>query len=79
MNSNPVLIRDHFQGKVEIVLREAVPQRSLRKIKYYGLCIEFQKRGSPHVYCFTSIFDAPNIHGDIAYIYFVENILHAWK
>ena len=45
----------------------------------YAIVIEFQDRGSPHVYSFISIFSAPTIEHEAAYIEFIEKKMRSFQ
>ena len=45
--------------------------------KYYAICIEFQKRGRPHVHSFIWLFNAPNIENEAAHIELTEKTINA--
>ena len=76
LNNNPALVARHFQYKVE-VFKEITLDGPLGKTKYYAIRIEFQERGSPHVYSFIWIFSAPNIENGAAYIEFIEKTINS--
>ena len=52
LNKNPVLVARHFQFRVEIFFKEITLDGPLGKTKYYVIRVEFQVRGTPHVYSF---------------------------
>ena len=74
---NPVLVARHFHYKVEAFFKEIILDGPLGKTKYYAIRIEFQERGSPHVYSFIWIFSAPNIENGAAYIEFIEKTINS--
>ena len=67
----------HFQCKVEVFFKETILDGPLGKTKYYAIRIEFQERGSPHLYSFIWIFNAPNIENEAAYIEFIEKTINS--
>ena len=77
VNNNPVVVASHFQYKVKLFFKEIVFDGPLRKTKYYAIRIEFQEKGSPHVYSFKRTFNAPNIQNETAYIEFIEKTINA--
>ena len=72
-NNNPVLAARPFQCKVEVLFQELILAGPLGKTKYYALRIEFQEKGNPHIHSFIQIFNATNIHDEIAYTEFIKN------
>ena len=66
-----------IQYKVEVFFKDTILDGSFRKTKYYAIRIEFQERGSPHVYSFIWIFNAPNVENEAAYIEFIEKTINA--
>ena len=66
----------HFHYKVEVFFKETILDGPLGKTKYYAIRIEFQERGSPHVYSFIWIFNAPNIENEAAYIEFIDKTIN---
>ena len=66
----------HSQYKVEVFFKEIILDGPLGKTKY-AICIEFQKRGSPHVHSFIWLFNAPNIENEAAYIESIEKTINA--
>ena len=77
LNNNPVLVARHFQYKVEVFFKEIKIDDPLGKRKYYAMCIEFQERGSQHVYSFIWILSAPNIQNEADYIKFIEQTINS--
>ena len=79
LNDNPVLFVRHFQYQVEVFFKEIVVDGPLGKTKYYAIRVEFQVRGSPHVYCFLWVADAPvsTSNNKEEYVAFVDQIVHA--
>lgn len=66
LNLNPVIVAKHFRYRVEtffteILLTNAHP---IGKIVYYALHIEFQMRGSPHLYALIWTSDCPKLTQD---------------
>ena len=59
LNKNPVLVARHFQFRVEMFLKEIILDVPLSQTKYYVIRVEFQVRGSPHIYSFLWIVNAP--------------------
>ena len=63
LNANPVVTAKHFQHRVETffskVLLSQINPRG--KITYYALRIEFQMRGSPHLYALIWTSDCPQL------------------
>ena len=57
---------------MQVLFQKIVLDGPLGKTKYYALRIEFQERGSPHVYTFVWIIDAPRISDETEYKSFVE-------
>ena len=50
LNSNPVLVARHFQYRVEVFFKLIIIDGPLGKSKHYVIRMEYQIRGSPHVY-----------------------------
>ena len=50
----------HFQYKIELIFREIILDGPLGETKYV-IRIKFKGRGSPHIYSFIWVFNAPNI------------------
>ena len=59
LNKNPVLVVRHFQYRVEIFFKTFIFNGPLGKTNYYGIHVEFQVRGSPHVHSFMWILSSP--------------------
>ena len=59
LNNNLVLVAIHFQFRVEMFLKEIIFDVPLSQTKYYVIRVEFQVRGSPHIYYFLWIVNAP--------------------
>lgn len=57
LNSNPVLVARRFQYRVETFFKEIIIHKKspLGSVENYTIKVEFQFRGSPHVYCFIWI------------------------
>lgn len=53
LNLHPVLLARRFQYRVEQIFRIIVLDGPMHKVKYQAIRIEFQVRGSPHVYLFS--------------------------
>ena len=77
LSNNPVVVARHFQYKVEVFFKEIILDGPLGKTKYYAIGIEFQEGGSPHVYSFIWIFNAPNIENQSAYIELIQKTINA--
>ena len=61
MNENPVLIARHFQYRVEMFLQVIVLDGRLGKTQYYAIRVKSQVRGSPNIYSFIWILNAPKL------------------
>ena len=59
LNKNLVLLARHFQFRVEMFFKEIILDGPLGKTKYYFIKVEFPVRGSPHIYSFLWILNAP--------------------
>ena len=59
LNRNPVIVARHFQYRVELSFRVIVLDGLLGKTNYHAIRVEFQLRGSPHVYSFIWILNVP--------------------
>lgn len=55
LNFNTVLLARQFQCGVEVFFQIF----SLSRVKYYTIRLEFQVRGSPHIYSFLWILHVP--------------------
>ena len=77
LSNNPVVVARHFQYKVEVFFKEIILDGPLGKTKYYAIGIEFQEGGSPHVYSFIWIFNAPNIENQSVYIELIQKTINA--
>ena len=77
LSNNPVVVARHFQYKVEVFFKELILDGPLGKTKYYAIGIEFQEGGSPHVYSFIWIFNAPNIENESACIELIQKTINA--
>ena len=77
LSNNPVVVARHFQYKVEVFFKEIILDGPLGKTKYYAIGIEFQEGGSPHVYSFIWIFNAPNIEYESACIELIQKTINA--
>ena len=66
LNNSPVLVARYCQYKIQISFVEMVPDKKLRKTRYYALRIEFQERCIPYVLLFIWIFNASDIHDEAA-------------
>ena len=62
LDKNPVLVARHFQYRVEFFFKEIVLNDPLGKTKYYAILVEFQVKGSPHIYSFIWILNAPKLN-----------------
>ena len=78
LNNNQTIFAGHFQYKVKVFFREIIIDGPLDKGKYYPIRIEFQERGSPHVYSFIWILNAPNIQNEAAYIKFSLSMIQSF-
>ena len=62
LNQNPVLTTRHFQYRVETFFKEIILHKNgpfHGKVENYVIKVEFQARGSPHIYAFIWVKDAP--------------------
>ena len=59
LNLNPVVLARYFQYRFEIFFKVIVVYGPLDKVKYHAIRVEFQVRGSPHIYSFLWVPDAP--------------------
>ena len=50
LNENPVIVARHFQYQVELFFKVIFLDGPLRQRYYYATRVEFQVRGSTHVY-----------------------------
>ena len=51
--------------------KEIVVDGSLQKTKYFGIHVEFQRRGSPHIHSFLWIVNAATLSKDKKEQYFL--------
>ena len=81
LNLHPVLLARRFQYRVEQIFRIIVLDGPMHKVKYQAIRIEFQVRGSPHVYLFSWVYGVPVLNPDNIpeYILFVDSILRLLK
>ena len=77
LNSNPVLLARHFQYREEVFFKEIVSDGPLGKIKHYTIKVEFQVRGSPHIYLLVWVIGAPILSttSEDEYVAFIDNII----
>ena len=77
LNSNPVLLARHFQYREEVFFKEIVSDGPLGKIKHYTIKVEFQVRGSPHIYLLVWVIGAPILSttSEDEYVPFIDNII----
>ena len=61
----------HFQYRVEIIFKEILVDGSLQKKKYFGIRVEFERRGSPHIHSFLWIVNAATLSKDKKEEYFL--------
>ena len=61
----------HFQYRVEMFFKEIVVDGSLQKTKYFGIHVEFQRRGSPLIHSFLWIVNAATLSKDKKEQYFL--------
>ena len=80
MNSDTVLVANHYQYRVEVLFKEIIVDGRLGKTKYYAIHVEFQVRGSPHVHCFIWVVNSPVLtsNNKEEYVAFVDQIIHAF-
>ena len=76
MNINPVLVARHFQDRVQVFFKE-IFVGPLGKTSYYVYRVEFQIRGSPHIYSFNWIQNEPKLTPETEeeYTQFVEKLV----
>ena len=77
MNINPVLVAHHFQDRVQVFFKEILFVGPLGKTSYYVYRVEFQIRGSPHIYSFNWIQNEPKLTPETEeeYTQFVEKLV----
>ena len=80
LNSDTVLVANHYQYRVEVLFKEIIVDGRLGKTKYYAIHVEFQVRGSPHVHCFIWVVNSPVLtsNNKEEYVAFVDQIIHAF-
>ena len=61
LNLNPVLLARHFQYRREVFFQVIILNRTLEKVKYHAIRVEFQVRGSPYIHSFLWILNAPDL------------------
>ena len=63
LNSNDILLAQHFQHRVEIFFKEILIIRDgpLGIVKYYAIRAKFQFRGSKHIHSFLWALNAPTL------------------
>ena len=63
LNSNAILLAQHFQHRVEISTKEILIIRygPSGKVKYCAIRVEFQFRGSLHIHSFLWVLNAPTL------------------
>ena len=77
LNKNPVLVVRRFQYRVEIIFKIIVLDSLMRKTNCYGIRIEFQVRGSPHVQSFTWVTPQANFINKIDCAKWLDSIIRA--
>ncbi|KAL9977715.1 hypothetical protein ACROYT_G015152 [Oculina patagonica] len=81
LNLNPVITAKHFQYRVESFFKDVLLSNAnpIGKIVYYALRIEFQMRGSPHLYSLIWTSDCPELNNENeqAYITYIDKHVQA--
>ena len=61
LNKNQVLVARCFQYRVEMFFKIVVVDGPFGKTRYYAIRVQFQVRGSPHIYSFIWVLNAPKL------------------
>ena len=61
LNKNPVLVARYFQYRAEMFFKVVVVDGPFGKTQYYAIRVQFQVRGSPHIYSFIWVLNAPKL------------------
>ena len=80
LNLNPVVLAQHFQYRVEVFFKCIIVDGPLGKVKYHGIRVEFQIRGSPHINSFLWVPGGPVLTKDNVdeYRQFIYSIVKAF-
>ena len=64
LDNSLVIVARHFQYRVEIFFKDFIIDGPLDKSKYYAIQVEFQTRGSSHIYSFIWVINAPKLSSE---------------